>query len=174
MNKEKIEYKIRKAIEKERAVNIVMKGGRDCMSVIPLSLFNGVLLGVNEVSFKPDGYVIMPLERVEKAESVKDQGYNEILKKERILEGINPPKIDMTSMASVCGYFMRNKECVSLDVDGGFMVGKVTEIKKRGIKFKPFEAPGKWGKPVKVKFEEIRDLNFGDMYTRVYSKYVGK
>ncbi|MDE7295400.1 MAG: hypothetical protein K2N72_13335 [Oscillospiraceae bacterium] len=174
MNREKIEYKIRKSIGRERAVNVTLRGSTDTVSLIPLSLFNGILLAASEVSFRLDGYMVIPLDRIERAQVNKDEGYNEILKKERVVEDINPPKLDMTSISSVCGYFLRSKECISLDIDGGFMVGKVTEIKKKGIKFKPFEAPGKWGKSVKIRFEDIRDVTFGDMYTRVYAKYTGK
>lgn len=174
MNREKIEYKLRKAISKAKAVNVCLTGSSDTLSLIPVQLWNGVLLAACDVNFRIDGYMVIPLDKISRAERNKDAGYNEILRKERIIEGITPPKLDLTSIASVCSRFMQTRECISLSSSRGFMVGKITEVKKSSIKFKPFEAPGKWQKPVKIKFEDIRDITFGDMYTRVYAKYTGK
>lgn len=172
MNKEKIEYNIRQCLGKEKSMSITPKGCSYPSSFIPLYMWNGLLLAAVDANFTVDGYVIIPLAKIKKAWCSKEGKYNEIMKKERVFDRIDPPRIDMTSLASVCACFMEARECISIDLDGGFEVGRVKEVRKNSILFKPFDAQGKWQKERKIRFDEIRDITFRDMYTRVFSKYV--
>lgn len=159
-----------KAIEKRRCVNCTMKHEDVYFNFIPLCRSDDFVLAAHDPDFSLDGYIIFPLENVSRVE-IKEGIYNEIMQREGISANIDIPRIELRSYRGFFETFLEYGTPVSLDTKDGYFIGNVVKAGNKNVRFSHFNADGKRLDPVKISYDDIYVIYFGNRYTEMFSKY---
>lgn len=172
MKKKEIIKQLDKSAEGCLSGNCYLDCDNDYYNLIILKRNNNIVLAAHDDDFAIDGYLIFSLDKV-KSFSVKTDIYNRIMMQEMISTDIFVPDIDCEDMHSVCeSIFMKDKFISLYRSDGSFYIGKLLRVKKHSIIFRGYDADGVWLEPVKISFDDIGVIRYGDRYTEIFSKYV--
>lgn len=109
-------------------------------------------------------------------EDIRSKGrkYNEIMRAEGVCNDLAIPDIDISSMKKVCRHFEKSGECISVETDCDYYIGKVTQVSEKHILFEWFDASGEWYEPVRIKISDIRLITYKSRYVQVFSEHIEK
>ena len=172
MKKKEIIKQLDKSAETALSGNCCLDCDRDYYNLIVLKRSNNIVLAAHDDDFAIDGYLIFSLDKV-KSFCVKTDIYNRIMRQEKISTDIFMPDIDCEDMRAVCESIFLHEKFISLyRSDGRFYIGKLLRVKKHSVIFRGYDADGIWLEPVKIPFDDIGVISYGDRYTEIFSKYV--
>jgi hypothetical protein len=166
----KIDKILTGAIGKRLCVNCTMMHEDSYFNLVPLCRNGSIVLAAHDPDFGIDGYLVFSVEEIAHIEP-KSGLYNEIMRKEGILPDIAIPQIDMESYCSLFGSFLAYGNPVSMYTKNGYYIGNVIKVGKNSVGFTHFDADGKRQETVKIPYDEIYIVSFGDRYTEMFSKY---
>jgi hypothetical protein len=145
---------------------------------ILLSLGKNLLLGLNEDDFVLDGYSIVRFKDITEIE-LKGDCYEEILKKEGLLDNCEVPNIRLDNWQTVFEDLILMGKNVIIenesinDDECEFGIGKITNIYNNSVHLKHFDAEGVWQDyPLIIPYSKITTVTFGSRYVDIFSKYV--
>ncbi len=134
---------------------------------------------LREDDFITNGYTIRRFCDVKKLEIKDDEKYVDILKAEKVLDGISAPYIDLANWNSVFLSLSRlGKNIIieheSLDEDNWeYYIGKIEKVLKTKVLFWHFDADGIWQDELyEIPFSKITSVTFDSRYVNIFSKYV--
>ena len=109
-------------------------------------------------------------------EDIRSKGrkYNEIMRAEDVCNDLAIPDIDISSMKKVCRHFEKSGECISVETDDDYYIGKVMQVSGKHILFEWFDARGEWYEPVRIKISDIRLITYKSRYVQVFSEHIEK
>ena len=142
-----------------------------------LDVSENFLLGVEEDDFILNGMQIRKISDIKKLE-IKDDICPRINEENRLLDGIDKPRIDLASWETIFESLKPLNKFIIVQnekTDNGFFyMGYVTEIKKLFIVFSLVDAEGEWYDNVKIPYSEITSVTFDDRYSKTWQKYLSK
>lgn len=77
-------------------------------------------------------------------------------------------------MKKVCRHFEKSGECISVETDDDYYIGKVTQVSGKHILFEWFDARGEWYEPVRIKISDIRLITYKSRYVQVFQNTLKK
>lgn len=143
-----------------------------------LDISDTLILGLHEDDFMFNGFEIMRLKDITRAE-FQDDYYNNIIKKEGLLDNIIIPNIRLDSwqtvfedLQSLGNNLIIEKE--SLDKDEcEFWIGKILRVYKNSVHIHHFDADGIWDDGYFIiQYSVITSVTFGSRYVDIFSKYL--
>ena len=170
MKREKIEKVLDKAVEKRGCVNCTMKHEDAYFNFIPLCRRDDFVLAAEDRDFMLDGYVVFTTDNIDRID-MKEGIYNYIMRRERVSADIKVPMIALGSYREVFDTFLKYGIPVSIYTKKGFFIGNVIKAGKNNVKISYFDAGGKRFGPVKISYNDIYLICFGNRYTDIFSKY---
>ena len=148
-------------------------------NLIPLKSGDDLFLSAKDDDFILDGFTVRRFKDLVKVELV-DSKYTEILKIEKVTEGLTVPFIDLSSWQTVFDSLelLGNNIIVekeSLDKDEWeFAIGRIERIYNKFVYVRHFDADGIWqDEPLKIPYTQITSVTFASRYVDVFSKYLG-
>lgn len=144
----------------------------------PFAASNKLFLAAKEDDFIIDGFSIRRFSDVKKLK-LKNDKCVEILRAEKVLDGIAAPDIDLTDRHGAFLSLQRleknniiehesleEKEC-------DFWIGSIEKVLKTKVLFRHFDANGIWQDALyEIPFSRITSVTFDCRYVRVFSKYM--
>ena len=181
MKKSKIVKRLSGCIVPHKMCRVYMKDDGDwALIFFPLKVNEKFFLGAVEDNFQLDGFRICPVERVRKAEVRKDKCLD-IDISEGVVDQLYTPKVNISGWSQIFRSIKdMNKYAmiIACDEDGKsekLYIGDIAQIKKHSVLLMYFDADGIWQEnPVKIRFKDIKSVEFGSRYVDVFSKYVLK
>lgn len=170
MKKEKIRRLIDKAIFGLKSISCTMKHDDVYFNLVPLCRDGDFVLAAIDRDFQIDGYVIFSIGDVRSAET-KGMMYDSIMRSEKVLDSHTAPPVDMRSFVSIFGTFLENTIPVSMDTKYGFYIGNVIKVGSKKVKISHFDPECRLSGMVKLPYDDIYMIYFGNRYTEIYSKY---
>lgn len=161
------------AAQKPTSINVFFSHDSYYYNLIPLKRSEKAAVAARDNDFQLDGFLIFPLSAVEDIRS-KGRKYNEIMRAEGICNDLAIPDIDISSMKKVCRHFEKSGECISVETDDDYYIGKVTQVSGKHILFEWFDARGEWYEPVRIKISDIRLITYKSRYVQVFSEHIEK
>ncbi len=74
----------------------------------------------------------------------------------------------------MCRHFEKSGECISVETDDDYYIGKVAQVSGKHILFEWFDARGEWYEPVRIKISDIRLITYKSRYVQVFSEHIEK
>lgn len=143
-----------------------------------LDMSDRLFLGALEDDFLLDGFCIRRLRDVKKAEA-KNDACLEIARKERLLESLEAPSVDIRDWRSVftslepLGHNVIVERERPEDEDSLFAIGRIESVSSLCLYLRHFDADGVWEpEPYKIPYHEITSVTFFSRYVEVFSKYL--
>ncbi len=178
MKKSEMKEMVRSAIEPKNLCRMFFKYDVNYYYYFPLQVSDKLFLGAEEDDFIIDGFSIRRFCDLTKVQIDSDKCI-EILKAEKIPDGISVPEIDLTDWHSTFLSLEKlNKNIIvekdSLDRDESeFAIGRIEKVLKNKIRFRHFDAEGIWEDGFReIPFSQITSVTFGSRYVEVFSKYI--
>lgn len=142
-----------------------------------LDVSDKFLFGVKEEDFILNGFQILKISDLKKV-SIENGISAKICEKNKLLEGINKPQINLTSWKTVFESLkplntMIIVENEKTDKDEDFFyLGYVTSINKSFIRFSAVYSDGEWENNIKIPYSKITSVTFNDRYSQSWQKYL--
>ncbi|MBQ5930235.1 MAG: hypothetical protein IIX02_05530, partial [Clostridia bacterium] len=103
----------------------------------------------------------------------------EILKAEKVLDGVVAPDIDITDWHSAFLSLQKLEKNIIIeheslnDDEWEYWIGRIVKVNKTKVIFRHFDADGVWqNEPFEIPFSHITSVSFDNRYVTVFSKYV--
>ena len=143
-----------------------------------LDISDKLILGLHEDDFMFNGFEIMRFKDITQVE-LKNDYYNNIIKKEGLLDTIIIPKIRLDSwqtvfedLQSLANNLIVEKEDIVKD-ECEFWIGKILRVYKNSVHIHNFDADGVWDDGYFIiPYSIITSVTFGSRYVDVFSKYL--
>lgn len=178
MKKSEMKELLRSSIEPQRLCRVYFKYDENYYYYFPFQTSDKLFLGAEEDDFIIDGFSIRRFCDVTKVE-IKNDKCIDIIKAEGILDGVSPPKLDISNWYTA---FLSLKELgkniivrrESLDEDEcAFAIGRIEKVLKHGVVFSHFDAEGIWHESLyEIPYSQITSVTFSSRYVDVFSKCV--
>ena len=128
-----------------------------------------------EDDFIIDGYEIYRLRDMESVKLVNNATV-EINRQNGILDGLELPKIDISSWRTVFESLEKTGFYITVrnEYRGFFRIGKIKRVKKSGVIFKSFDGDGVWQPKMKISFSDITLVQFGNRYSTFWGEYLAR
>lgn len=132
-----------------------------------------LFLGAVEDDFILDGFEINRQSDIDRLE-IKDDACVKINKRLGLLDGIEVPKIDLTSWKTVFKSLAKTDFYIIIQnqYNDSFYIGKIKKVGKKSVTFKHFDAFGVWQHKEKIPLTEITSVRFADRYSTNWKKYL--
>ncbi len=169
--------KIKEFVEKRQAVTVSFKNGLERLFLFPLWVNKNVLVGYNIVDFQIDGFKIINIKNIDKIKSNEaDSFHQQIMKKEHIEFDLHDSLCEKRSFYELLNYIKDEKYCIHLTtgktIKGrDFFVGQIQKVKEKTIVFLPITPMGELEKKMKVKLEDISEMDVKARYGTILGKY---
>ena len=144
----------------------------------PFAASKKLFLAAKEDDFIIDGFSIRRFRDVKKLE-FKDDKCVEILKTEKVLDGIVAPDIDLSDWHSTFLSLQKLKKNIIIEHESleekewDYWIGSIEKVLKTKVLFRHFDADGIWqDDPYEIPFSRITSVTFDSRYVSVFSKYV--
>ena len=167
-----------KAAEQKNLLTLYLKYDANYYNYIPLQASEKLFLAAEDDDFLLDGFSIRRFCDLKKIK-IKDDKCLEILKAEKVIEGVEAPPLDLADWHSAFLSLQKlNKNIIieheSLNEDEWvYYIGKIEKVLKSKVVFKHFDADGIWqDEPYIIPFSKITSVTFDSRYVTVFSKYV--
>lgn len=145
----------------------------------PLGASEKLFYVLKEDDFIINGFSIRRFCDLKKIEIKDDKKYNDILKAEKIFDGVIVPDIDLTNWHSVFMslYRIGNNIIIEheslIEEEWEYYIGKIEKVLKTKVLFRHFDAEGNWQDEFyEIPFSRITSVTFDSRYVNVFSKYV--
>lgn len=178
MKKSEMTDLFHKAAEQKELLTLYMKYDAYYYNCIPFQASEKLFLESKEDDFLLDGFSIRRFCDLKKVE-IKYDKCLEILKSEKVLDGVEAPHLDLTDWYSAFLSLQKlNKNIIiehnSLNEEEWmYYIGKIEKVLKTKVVFKHFDADGIWqDEPYIIPFSKITSVTFDSRYVTVFSKYV--
>ena len=179
MKKTEVIELFRNSIETKQLIRLYLKYDAYYTHWFPLGASEKLFYVLEEDDFTINGFSIRRFRDVKKLEIKDDKKYAEILKAEKVLDGVSAPEIDLTNWYSVflSLYRIGNNiiiEHESLNEDEWeYYIGKIEKVLKTKVLFRHFDAEGVWQDELyDIPYSRITSVTFDSRYVNVFSKYV--
>jgi hypothetical protein len=147
-------------------------------NILPISLSKKLALGLCEKGLQLDGYRIVRIKDVSKAEDI-GQFYNDILWKAGLLTNIDIPQVRVKNWKTVFTDLQQLGKIIVVEtvcIDCKYpthAIGRVTRVGKKKIKFEYFDANGKRQEQVlRIPYKFVTSVAFGGRFEEIISKYL--
>lgn len=144
----------------------------------PFEASEKLFLAAKEDDFIINGFSIRRFRDIKKLEYKADK-YIEILKAEKVLDGVVAPDIDITDWHSAFLSLQKLEKNIiveheSLNQDEWeYWIGRIEKVCRTKVIFRHFDADGIWrDEPSEIPFSSITSVSFDNRYVSVFSKYV--
>ena len=140
-------------------------------------LNNKFFLGIEEDDFITDGFQIRKISDMKKIE-LKDDKCIEFNRQNKLLDGINVPKININSWKDIFKSLKELNRIIIVEDENinpkecEYAIGKVIKVKDSEVHLKVFDADGNWldGYLV-IPFRFISSVTFNSRYSVQWEKY---
>ena len=178
MRKSEKKELFRRSIEQKPLLRLFLKYDAYYTYWFPFGASDKLFLAAKEDDFIINGFSIRRFSDIKKLE-LKDDKSVEILRAERVLEGISAPDINLDDWHSAFLSLERlDKNIVieheSLDEkEWEYWIGRIEKVLKTKVIFRHFDADGIWQEePYEIPFSRITSVSIDNRYVNVFSKYV--
>ena len=178
MKKSEMIELFRSFIDTKPLVRLFMKYDNWYICGFPFYASDKLFLTANEDDFIIDGFSIRRFRDLKKTE-IKNDKCVEILKAEKVLEGMNAPEIDLTDWHSAFLSLQKLGKNVIVEHESTdeneweFYIGRIEKVLKNKIAFRHFDADGVWQEePYEILFSEITSVTFDSRYVTYFSKHI--
>ena len=144
----------------------------------PFKASEKLFLAAKEDDFIINGFSIRRFRDVKKIEYKNDKCI-EILKAEKVLDGVVAPDIDITDWYSAFMSLQKLDKNIIIeheslnDDEWEYWIGRIVKVCKTKVIFRHFDADGVWhNEPYEIPFSSITSVTFDSRYVTVFSKYV--
>ena len=144
----------------------------------PFKASEKLFLAAKEDDFIINGFSIRRFRDVKKLE-YKDDKCVEILKAEKVLDGVVSPDIDITDWHSAFLSLQKLEKNIIIehesleDKEWDYWIGRIEKVLRSKVVFRHFDADGIWQEePYEIPFSRITSVTFDSRYVNVFSKYV--
>ena len=169
----------RKSVDTKPLIRMHLKYDAYYTYWFPFGASEKLFYALKEDDFITNGYSIRRFRDIKKFEIKDDAKYVDILRAEKVLDGVSAPDIDLTDWNSVFLSLSRlGKNIIieheSLDEDEWeYYIGRIEKVLKTKVLFRHFDADGIWqDEPYEIPFSKITSVTFDCRYVNVFSKYV--
>ncbi len=166
------------SIEQKQLLCLFLKYDAYYTYWFPFGAGDKLFLAAREDDFMIDGFSIRRFSDIKKIE-FKDDKCVEILKAEKILDGISSPDIDLSDWHSVFLSLHKLEKNIIIEHESldnkewDFRIGRIEKVLKTKVLFRHFDADGVWqDAPYEIPFSRITSVTFDSRYVTVFSKYV--
>jgi hypothetical protein len=177
----KINKEIKRACEKRLRINFMRQLNKaDYLKnqdgyIIDYS--DDFVLCANTIDFQLDGYFILPITIIKKVRfDDSDETFDYIMHQEGEFEKIEYKyKIDLTNWTTIFNSLKTHNltTIIEDEVNGGFLIGEIKEIKPKSVMIHYFNTSGLLDKTwTKQRFKEITKVQFDNHYINVFKKYL--
>lgn len=178
MTKIKIKELVNKCINEKRICRFYFIYAEEYYYYFPLYANDKLFLGLEEDDFITDGFSIRRFKDVKKTQ-YKNDLCEEIIKKERLLDTISIPYVDISTWESVFNSLKKldkniiiKKENLNSN-ESKYVIGRIELIYKKFAYVRYFDADGIWGdEPYRIPYIEITSITFESRYINTFSKYL--
>lgn len=179
MKQKKIKGAVEVCLQEKRVCGILFRYDHYFSYYIPVAMNNTLFLGAKEDDFVLDGYSVRRFQDAVKARCKKVL-HDDILKKEGVIEQVQPPNIDLTSWETVFRSLEKENRNIAVERESlhekecEYIIGRIEKVGKKSIHIRHFDANGIWQNiPYRMSYKEITSVSFGNRYVEVFSKYLG-
>ena len=144
----------------------------------PFKASEKLFLAAREEDFITNGFSILRFRDIKRLE-FKDDKCVEILKAEKILDGVVAPDIDLTDWHAAFLSLQKLKKNIIIEHETQneneweYWIGRIEKVLKTKVLFRHFDADGIWqDEPYEIPFSSITSVTFDSRYVTVFSKYV--
>lgn len=166
------------AIRQKQLLRLFLKYDAYYTYWFPLGAGNKLFLAAKEDDFIINGFSVRRFCDIKKLE-FKDDKCSEIIKAEKILDGISSPDIDLLDWHSVFLSLQKLEKNIIIehespdDKEWEYWIGRIEKVLKTKVLFLHFDADGIWqDEPYEIPFSRITSVTFDSRYVTVFSKYV--
>lgn len=146
----------------------------DCCYYYILEYSDKLLLAIEEDDFILNGFMVRKLSDLQKLE-IKDNVCAQINRKNRLLDNVLKPEINLDSWKSVLESLALSEQFLIIENekngDDFFYIGRIKEIRKSDVLFSYFDADGIWCGDVEIPYSKITGITFGDRYSKTWQQY---
>lgn len=178
MKKSEIKAVISHGVNQRNLCRIFFRYDINYRYYFPLISNDKLFLGAEEDDFLIDGYSIRRYVDVTKVQ-IKEDKCLEILQKEKIIDNIQTPNVDISNWETVFSSLKKmNKNIIvekeSLkDNECEFVIGRIDKVYKKFTYVYHFDADGIWQEePYRIPYTAITSVSFGTRYVEIFSKYL--
>lgn len=138
-----------------------------------------LFIGACEEDFLINGFRIHKVSELDKIK-IRDNISTAINEKNRILDGIDIPDIDLSSWKETLKSLKKLKHFVIIQNEKEakgkqfFCLGRIKKIKKSKVIFTHYDVNGSIQDNIEIPFDEITSITFGDRYSRTWEEYISK
>jgi hypothetical protein len=180
MTKTEIRAIVKICEEQLKVCNTFFRYDNNYYNLIPLKSNEKLFLSAQEDDFILDGYTIRRFKDVSKIKAKADK-CDEILKREKVTDRIEPPPIDITdwkttfeSLKLLGNNIIVEKDSLN-DEEYEFVIGRIEKVFSKFAYVRNFDADGIWqDEPSKILYTEITSITFASRYVTMFSKYLGE
>lgn len=180
MKKQKICNQLNQSIQNSTAATLYRNCDLFYETIWPLAISDKLILGCKDNDFLLDGFVILRMKDIHKIDD-KSSLYDEIMRKEQILDSVKKPEICIKSWKTALTDLDAQEKTIIIEQENTneeksiFSIGRVKKIDKGYVHFWYFDADGVWSKkPRIIPYKEITRISFDGRYEKIYGQYTEK
>ena len=166
------------SIEQKPLLRLYLKYNAYYTYWFPFKASEKLFFAAKEDDFIINGFSIRRFKDIKKIE-FKDDKCVEILKAEKVLDGVVAPYIDITDWHSAFLSLQTLEKNIIIeheslnDDEWEFWIGKIEKVYRTKVLFRHFDADGIWqDEPFEIPFSIITSVSFDNRYVSMFSKYV--
>ena len=178
MKKTEMKELFQRSVEEKPLLRLFLKYDAYYTYWFPFGASDKLFLAAKEDDFIINGFSIRRFSDIKKLE-LKDDKCVEILREERVLEGVSAPDIDLDDWHSVFLSLQKSGKNIVIEHESPdeneweYWIGRIEKVLKTKVLFRHFDADGIWQEePYEIPFSRITSVSFDTRYVNVFSKYV--